>query len=201
MKKRARLKTVRRLGTPLPGLTRKPPGRPSDERPRPGRRRQAKSIFRIRLEEKQKVRFHYGITEGQLRTYMTRAFRQQGPTADNLFRMLERRLDNVVFRLGFAPTIRAARQLVSHGHVQVDGRRVDVPGQLVERGQTVAVGARARAMPGVQAAAASGPEVALPGFLSRDPADPFTGRMTGDVARADVPIVVDDAAVVEYYSR
>ncbi len=202
VRKRARLKTIRRLGTPLPGLTRKDPERSPAPGTRPARRRPVrKSIFRLRLEEKQKVRFHYGITEGQLQKYMERAFRQRGPTAENLFRMLERRLDNVVFRLGFTPTIRAARQLVTHGHVRVDGRRVDVPGQLIERGQEIAVAKRGREIPDVRAAVEKGPEVTLPGFLTRDAADPFTGRMTGEVSREDVPIVVDDAAIVEFYSR
>ena len=120
-----RLKILRRLGIPLPGLTRKDgerrPYPPGAHGQKPVRRK--KHDFRRQLEEKQKVRFHYGVTETQLRRALETATRLPGNTGDNLLALLERRLSNVVFRLGFAPTIPAARQLVSHGHVHLDGRR------------------------------------------------------------------------------
>jgi len=123
-----RLRVIRRLGVQLPGLTRKdgerrpyPPGQHGPT----GSKRRKTSMFRRLLEEKQKVRFNYGVTETQLRRYFAEAQRLPGKTGDNLLALLERRLDNTVFRLGFAPTIPAARQLVSHGHVRVNGKKVD----------------------------------------------------------------------------
>lgn len=205
----SRVKVVRRFGTPLPGLTRKEPGElaaPGARRPRggaPGARKRAtkKSDYGRRLDEKQKLRYHYGVTERQLRRYFDEARRRSGVTGHELLALLERRLDNIVFRLGFAPTIPAARQLVAHGHLTVDGRRVDVPSQLVEPGQTVAVAEKARKIPDVAASVESGPSVALPAYVSKDPADPFAGRLTGAPAREDVPFIVDDTAIVEFYAR
>lgn len=197
-----RLKAIRRLGTPLPGLTRKS----AEKRPHPpgqhglGKRRTTKSDYRRRLEEKQKLRFHYGITERQLQNYFAAAARARGVTGDVLLGMLERRLDNVVFRLGFAPTIPGARQLVTHGHVLVNGRRVDRAAAQVERGDEVAMAERGRGIPGVAASVENGPQVTLPGYLERG-ADGFTGRVTGDVSRQDIPFLVDDTAIVEFYAR
>lgn len=197
-----RLKVIRRLGTPLPGLTRKS----AEKRPHPpgqhglGRRRGTKTDYRRRLEEKQKLRFHYGITERQLRNYFEEAARRRGVTGEMLLGMLERRLDNVVFRLGFAPTIPAAKQLVTHGHVLVNGRRVDRVAAQVERGDEMAISPRGRNIPGVAQSVESGPQIALPGYLERG-ADPFTGRVTGDFSRQDVPFLVDETAIVEFYAR
>jgi small subunit ribosomal protein S4 len=197
-----RLKVIRRLGTPLPGLTRKS----AEKRPHPpgqhgvGKRRLTKTDYRRRLEEKQKLRFHYGITERQLRNYFEEAARKRGVTGEMLLSMLERRLDNVVFRLGFAPTIPSARQLVTHGHVLVNGRRVDRAAALVDRGDEIAVAERGRNIPGVAQSVESGPQITLPGYLERG-ADPFSGRVTGSVSRPDIPFLVDDTAIVEFYAR
>ncbi len=197
-----RLKAIRRLGTPLPGLTRKS----AEKRPHPpgqhgaGRRRTTKTDYRRRLEEKQKLRLHYGITERQLRNYFAEASRRRGITGEVLLGMLERRLDNAAFRLGFAPTIPAARQLVTHGHVLVNGRRVDRAGALVERGDEVALSPTAREIPGVVQSVENGPQVALPGYLEHS-TDKFTGRVTGEVSRQDVPFLVEETAIVEFYAR
>ncbi len=198
-----RLKTIRRLGTPLPGLTRKS----TDRAPHPpgahghSPRRQKKSDYRIRLEEKQKLRWNYGVSERQLRRYFEKAARAPGPTGENLLALLERRLDNVVFRLGFAPTVPAAGQLVSHGHIQLDGKRVDRAGHLVGQGQVVSISERGRKIEGVIVAVERGPEVRLPSYLQIDTDDPYAGRMTGPPVRADVPFIVDEAAIVEFYAR
>jgi small subunit ribosomal protein S4 len=198
-----RLRVVRRFGTPLPGLTRKEPewklyppgdhGRPS------GRRRE--SDYRVRLREKQKVRWNYGISERQLRRYFEWALGESGPTGENLLALLERRLDNVVFRLGFAPTIPAARQLVGHGHIRVNDRRVDRAGYLVGPMDRVSVSGRGRGIADVAAAVEKGPEIRIPSFLALEPDDPFSGRVTGRPARGDVPFLVDEAAIVEFYAR
>jgi small subunit ribosomal protein S4 len=200
---RPRLKILRRLGVQLPGLTRKDgerrPTSPGQHGPTGGRRK--KSLFRRRLEEKQKVRFNYGVTEGQMRRYMAAASGMPGITGHNFLALLERRLDNVIFRLGFAPTIPAARQLVSHGHVLVDGRRVDRPSFQVTSGMTVSLGPRSREVPGVLAAVERGPQVRLPSFLALDPDDRFTGRVLSLPQRHDVPFAVEDRSIVEHYAR
>lgn len=201
--RKPRLKTIRRLGTPLPGLTRKEPDwktYPPGQHGPTGRRRKA-STYKTRLEEKQKVRYNYGVSERQLRRYFDRALKEQGPTGENLLALLERRLDNVVFRLGLAPTIPAARQLVSHGHVRVNGRRLNRGSYLVEVGDTITVSDKARNNPAVMEAVKRGPEIRLPSFLALDPNDPFTGRVIGKPMRNDVSLQVDEAAIVEFYAR
>lgn len=200
---RPRLKIVRRLGVQLPGLTRKdaerrafPPGQHGQSQ---GRRR--KSDYRKRLEEKQKVRFQYGITEVQLRRVFNAASKEAGKTGDNMLARLERRLSSVVFRLGFAPTIPAARQLVSHGHVRVNGSRVNRPSYLVDSGDTISLAPSAQDIPMVVETVENGPLVKLPSFLALDPSEKYTGRVIGNPQRSDVPFVVDDSAIVEFYAR
>jgi small subunit ribosomal protein S4 len=200
---RPRLKIVRRLGVQLPGLTRKDgerrPTAPGQHGPTGGRRK--KSLFRRRLEEKQKVRFNYGVTEGQMRRYMAQANGMPGVTGHNFLALLERRLDNVIFRLGFAPTIPAARQLVSHGHVKVNGQRVDRPSYLVGSGMTITLGERAREFAAVLAAVERGPQVRLPSYLALDPDDRFSGRVLSLPQRHDVPFAVEESSIVEHYAR
>lgn len=200
-----RLRVIRRLGVQLPGLTRKDgerrPYAPGQHGPTGAKRRKT-SMFRRLLEEKQKVRFNYGVTETQLRRYFAEAQRLPGKTGDNLLGLLERRLDNVVFRLGFAPTIPAARQLVSHGHVRVNGKKVDRASFLVEVGETVGLPeGKIRERAGVLESVTRGPQVRIPGYLALDPDDKFTGRVIGTPARSDIPFVVNEAAIVEFYAR
>lgn len=198
-----RLRIVRRLGTPLPGLTSKdfernpaPPGQHGVSM-----KRRKTSLFRKRLEEKQKVRYHYGITESQLRRAYSIARTRPGRTGDVMLELLEARLDSVLFRLGYARTIPAARQLVSHGHVLVNGTKVDRCGYRVEVGETVTLSAKARENVHVQAQTEQGPRVNMPSWLVRDPSDAMQGRMIAPPTRATVPFIVDDAAIVEYYAR
>ncbi|HEX6533384.1 MAG TPA: 30S ribosomal protein S4 [Gemmatimonadaceae bacterium] len=198
-----RLKIVRRLGTPLPGLTRKS----SDRHPEPPgahgatARRRRPSAYRRRLEEKQKVRFNYGVTERQLRRYFERASAAPGRTGEELLALLERRLDNVVFRLGFAPTIPAARQLIAHGHIRVGSRRVDRPAYEVRVGELIALAESARQRPALRDAAERGAGAPTPSFLARDPADACAGRMIAAPTRADVSVLVREAMIVEFYAR
>ncbi|PSB61855.1 30S ribosomal protein S4, partial [Chroococcidiopsis cubana CCALA 043] len=132
-----RLRVVRRLGD-LPGLTRKnarrsyPPGQH-------GQARKKRSEYAIRLEEKQKLRFNYGLTEKQLLRYVRRARRVTGSTGQVLLQLLEMRLDNTVFRMGMAPTIPAARQLVNHGHVMVNGREVNIASYQCRPGEVIGI--------------------------------------------------------------
>jgi small subunit ribosomal protein S4 len=204
-KSRPRLKIIRRFGVQLPGLTRKsaekkpyPPG--AHGQAKTGRRKT--SEFRRLLEEKQKVRFNYGVSEGQLRRYMALARKMPGRTGDNLLAVLERRLDNVVFRMGFAPTIPAARQLVSHGNIRVNGKRVDRPSYLAESGDEVAVApGKTRERVSLQEAVEKGPQLRLPSYIAMDPADKFAGRIIGAPMRQDVPFPVNGQSLVEFYAR
>ena len=203
-KSRPRLKIIRRFGVQLPGLTRKsadkkpyPPGQHGQSKT--GRRKT--SEFRRLLEEKQKVRFNYGVTETQLRRYLGLARKMPGRTGDNLLGVLERRLDNVVFRLGYAPTIPGARQLVSHGNIRVNGKKVDRPGYLAESGDVVAVAPKARERAQLMADVERGPQLRLPTYLAIDPASKFEGRVIGSPMKGDVPFPVNSAALVEFYAR
>jgi small subunit ribosomal protein S4 len=198
-----RLKIIRRLGTPLPGLTPKssdrkqyPPGEHG-----PGRRRRRKTEYRERLEEKQKIRLNYGLKEKQLRNYFKRAKESRGPTGEALLELLERRLDSVVFRLGFARTIPAARQLIVHGHVRVNDRKVDSPGYEIGSGDEITLSEKARNNVHVKESVQSGPRVALPSNLKLDPDDPFVGRVVGSPVRDDVPVVIEESSIVEFYAR
>lgn len=202
--KTARLKIIRRLGTPLPGLTRKTPNDPravaAHARPASHARRKP-SAHRLRLEEKQKLRFNYGVSEAQMWRYLGAARRTPGAVGENLLLLLERRLDNAVFRLGMAPTIRAARQLVVHRHVEVNGRRLDRPGYLVDVGDIVALSAAARERTSHRAIAGQEPQLQLPSHLRRDPNAADGGRVVSMPARGDVPFPVREALVVAYYAR
>lgn len=131
-----RLKIIRRLKT-LPGLTSKRPKNRKDSMNRSSSRKI--SQYRIRLEEKQKLRFHYGLTERQLLKYVRIARRAKGSTGQVLLQLLEMRLDNILFRLGMAPTIPGARQLVNHGHVTVNGKKVDIPSYRVKPGDVISL--------------------------------------------------------------
>src|SRR5690606_12596228 len=119
---------MRALGTPLPGLSRKTPAEGRDYPPgQHGQKNRRRSDFALRLAEKQKLRFNYGLTEGQIRRLFREAKRAKAPTGEKLLELLERRLDNFVFRAGFAPSGVAARQLVRHRHVLLNGRSVNIP--------------------------------------------------------------------------
>jgi len=124
-----RLRITRRLGQEIPGLVQKTNTNGKEKQP-PGQHgalRRKNSQYSIRLQEKQKVRYHYGITESQMIRYVKKARRLKGSTGEIIMNLLEKRLDVSVYRLGYAPTIRAARQLVSHGHVRISGKKINIP--------------------------------------------------------------------------
>lgn len=193
-----RLRVVRRLGD-LPGLTRKsarkayPPGQHGQERKK-------KSEYGVRLEEKQKLRFNYGVTEKQLLRYVRKARRAAGSTGQVLLQFLEMRLDNTVFRLGMAPTIPAARQLVNHGHVTVNGRRVDVASYQCRPGDVIAVRDRDTSRQLVEQNLQYPGLAHLPSHLEFDKAK-LTGKVNGVVEREWVALQINELLVVEYYSR
>lgn len=200
-----RRRIVRRLGTPLHGLTR----HTADERPYPpgqhgpalaARRKRRTSDHAVRLIEKQKLRYHYGVSETQLRNYLRRAARRPGPTGENLLSALELRLDNVVFRLGLAPTIPSARQLVTHGHIRVNGRKVSYPAHALANGDRIEVRESSRPHPRIAEGRERGPELLIPSYLARDE-DGYGGRIIAAPLRADVPIEVTESRVIEFYAR
>lgn len=193
-----RLRVVRRLGE-LPGLTRKtarrsyPPGQH-------GQVRKKRSEYAIRLEEKQKLRFNYGITEKQLLRYVRKARRATGSTGQSLLQMLEMRLDNTVFRLGMAGTIPAARQLVNHGHVMVNGRVVNIASYQCRPGDVISVTARERSKRLVEQNLEYPGLANLPSHLEFDKKT-LTGKVNSVVEREWVALQINELLVVEFYSR
>ncbi len=193
-----RLRIIRRLGD-LPGLTRKsarrayPPGQH-------GQNRKKRSEYAVRLEEKQKLRMNYGLTEKQMLRYVRRARRVTGSTGQILLQLLEMRLDNTVFRLGMAPTIPAARQLVNHGHVTVNGRVVDIASYQCRPGETVGVKDRDASRKLVEANLQYPGLANLPSHLEFDK-NKMVGKVNSLVEREWVALQVNELLVVEYYSR
>ncbi len=164
-----------------------------------GQRRAKLSEFANLLKEKQKLRFSYGnILEKQFRRYYARAVRKKGPTGEILLQLLETRLDNLVYRMGFAPTILAARQLVNHGHVLVNGFKVDIPSYQVQSGDIVSIHTKARNMPLVQEAMKNWVD-SLP-YIKREK-DSFEAQLGEIPARDLIPINVNERMIVEFYSR
>ena len=193
-----RLRVVRRLGV-LPGLTRKDPKRayPPGQH---GQGRRKRSEYAIRLEEKQKLRFNYGVTEKQLLRYVKKARRVTGSTGQVLLQLLEMRLDNTVFRLGMAPTIPAARQVVNHGHITVNGVKTNIGSYRLKPGDVVQVREKSRNMALVLEALGS-PERDLPEYIEVDPkAMTATFVRMPELSDVPYPVQMDPAQVVEYYS-
>jgi small subunit ribosomal protein S4 len=186
------------LETPLPGLTSSPV--PSSSRLNSQSIRKDKSEYRIRLEEKQKLRFHYGITERQLLRYVRIARRAKGSTGQVLLQLLEMRLDNTIFRLGMAPTIPAARQLVNHGHVMVNDRVVDIPSYRCKPQDVIFIRDRARSRALVEKSFSTLKQSKLPSHLRLNP-QTFKASVNQLVNRKSVGIKVNELLVVEYYSR
>jgi len=189
----------RRVGAPLCGR----PNCPANKRPYPtgqhGRGRKRISEYQVRLLEKQKLRAIYGVGERQMRVYYDRASRKRGVTGEELLRQLETRLDTAVLRLGFALTTRQARQLVSHGHVLVDDRRLDVPSAQVKPGQTISVSAKARSFISVREALEITPDP--PPYLYRNK-DEVSGTLSRMPERDEIPLAVEieERLVIEHYS-
>jgi len=163
-------------------------------------RRRRVSDYSRQLREKQKTRRIYGVTERQFRRYYRQAVQQRGLTGENLLAMLERRLDNVIYRLGYADSRAQARMLVTHGHFNVNGRRTDIPSMLVKPGDEIAVrdGSRKRTFFKELPAMAEGKTV--PAWLERD-LNGLSGRVLKMPTRQDVDASLNETLIVEYYSR
>lgn len=195
-----RVKICRSLGVELPGLTRKKITRNTPPGMHGATKKTKSSDYKIRLKEKQKLRYHFGILEGQLKIYMTEAVRRKGPTGNNLITLLESRLDNIVWRLGFAPTIPAARQMVVHGHILVNGKRVDRPSYQVKVNSDIAICDKIRKKDWVIARLAEGTSRSIPGYLQNDLAE-ASGKVIQAPLVTDLPLDVDLQQVVEFYSQ
>lgn len=194
-----RVKVMRALGLDLPGLSRKtierrpyPPGPHTNQRRR-------ESVYGLQLKEKQRLRYNYGLSERQLRRLVKQSRRAQTETGLKLLELLERRLDNVVFRAGLAPTIPAARQLVNHGHILLDGRKANIASICVSVGQVVTPRPRERTKKLIAETLAQ-PSLARPDWLSCDAATGET-KITALPTADSVPFPINVQLVVEYYAR
>nr|YP_009141336.1 ribosomal protein S4 [Lathyrus inconspicuus]AIL55862.1 ribosomal protein S4 [Lathyrus inconspicuus] len=192
-----RFKKIRRLGA-LPGLTRKelPVRRVRSEQSLSSK----KSQYRIRLEEKQKLRFHYGLTERQLLKYVRIAGKAKGSTGQVLLQLLEMRLDNILFRLGMAATIPQARQLVNHRHVLVNGRIVDIPSYRCKPEDIITAKDEQKSRTLIQNSLESAPRKQLPTHLTLHPVQ-YKGLVNQIINRRWVGLKINELLVVEYYSR
>ena len=194
-----RVKVMRQLGTELPGLSAKK----IERRPYPpgqhGQGRKKHTEFALRLREKQKIRMNYGVTERQLRGYMLEARTSKGTTGFKLIEFLERRLDNVVFRAGFARTIPGARQLVNHGHVMVDGKRVDIASYRLNKGQVVSIRDKSKELALIAAAAPIADNFQTPWLEVDRPKLSASVSVLPDETSILFPVNVQ--LVVEYYTQ
>jgi small subunit ribosomal protein S4 len=195
---------MRRFGValaPSPKYSRILEKRPNPPGQHGGRKRRGSKIgeYGSRLTEKQKLRAFYGIAERQMRRYVAEAMRRQGPTGSNLLQLLEQRLDNIVYRLGFAPTIWAARQVVGHGHVLVNGKRVDIPSYEVRVGDRIQIAEKFQRSRQMAVWSERG-GILPPAYLEVD-RNTMTGTLVRLPQRDEIPVPIEDRLIVEFYSR
>jgi small subunit ribosomal protein S4 len=196
-----RTRIIRRLGTELPGLTTKTATR----RPYapgmhgPGKRVGKVSEYGLRLKEKQKLRYHYGMSERGMRLVFAKAKRMPGDTGRNMLVLLESRLDNLVWRAGLTRTIPAARQLITHGNLDLNGRRAKSPGQRVVAGETFQVRERARNREAVRVTV-NAPLLERPSNLKAD-LDTLAFTLEALPAPEQVPFPIDIQKVIEYFAK
>ena len=158
--------------------------------------RRKKSEYGLQLDEKQKVRFIYGVMEKQFHKYYVMATKKDGITGELLLQILESRLDNVVYRLGFAKTRKQARQMVNHGHINVNGKKVNIPSYLVNVGDVITV----KENSGIKKLIVANNDVVVPGWLEADK-DNFTGKVINLATKSDIDYAVKESLIVEYYSK
>lgn len=165
-----------------------------------GQGRRKRSDYGEQLREKQKVRRMYGILERQFRSYYKKAAAMKGVTGENLLSLLERRLDNAVYRLGFASTRAEGRQLVLHRHFTVNGRKVNIPSYLLRPGDVISVGERSRKVPGITEALAGVERRGMPSWLELDK-DKFQGIFRALPVREELTLPIREQLIVELYSK
>ena len=164
------------------------------------KRRRKESEYAMQLRENQKAKFIYGVLEKQFRGYFKRAKSMEGQTGENLMTILETRLDNVVFRLGFARTRKEARQMVTHGHICVNGRRVDIPSFRVRPGELVSVAPKAKELLVVKSALVSNERVQVPAWLEID-IEKLQGSVLSLPTRDQIDLDINEQLIVELYSK
>ena len=166
----------------------------------PKRTNRKVSEYGLQLKEKQKAKFIYGVMEKQFRGYYDKAKKMQGVTGENLLKLLERRIDNVVFRLGIASTRRQARQIVRHGHILVNGKRLDIPSALVYEGDVVSISEKSRSNAFFKGLAENYSALSVPAWLEAD-ASNLSGKVTRYPNREEIDVPVSEQAIVELYSK
>ena len=166
----------------------------------PKRRRRQESEYGMQLREKQKAKFIYGVLEKQFRGYYDKAKKIEGVTGDNLLALLETRLDNAVFRLGIARTRKEARQTVRHGHITVNGHRVDIPSYQVKAGDVIAVAPKAKDLLPIKEALISSEHMAVPAWLEVD-IEKLQGTVLQVPVRDQIDLEIDAQLIVELYSK
>ncbi|MCD8390740.1 MAG: 30S ribosomal protein S4 [Firmicutes bacterium] len=166
--------------------------------PKQSRRKQ--SEYGLQLNEKQKVKFIYGVLEKQFRKYYVMATKRQGITGEMLLQILESRLDNVVYRLGLANTRREARQIVNHGHITVNGKKVDIPSYLVSAGDVISVKEKSRSSVRIKEIVETNEKRLIPSWLEMD-RENFTGKVVTLANRDDIDYDVEEHLIVELYSK
>lgn len=162
--------------------------------------RRKQSEYALQLNEKQKLKFIYGVLEKQFYKYYTMATKTNGITGEVLLQLLERRLDNVVFRLGYASTRREARQLIGHGHFTVNGAKVDIPSYLVKPGEVIAIREKSRSSVKFKTLMEANEKWLVPKWLSKDAAN-FSGTVVAMPERSDIDFEVAEHLIVELYSK
>lgn len=191
-------KLSRRLGLSLSGTGKELAKRPYAPGQHGPTQRKKLSEYGLQLQEKQKLRHMYGVNERQFRRIFDDAGKMTGIHGENFMTLLESRLDNLVYRMGLARTRRAARQLVNHGHIVVDGGRVDIPSYRVKPGQTISVREKSRNLDVIKEALEGNDFV--PAYVTFD-ADSLQGTYTRLPERAELPAEITEALIVEFYSR
>lgn len=170
----------------------------SRKNPKQGRKKQ--SEYGLQLNEKQKVKFIYGVLEKQFRKYYVMATKRQGITGEMLLQILESRLDNVVYRLGLANTRREARQIVVHGHITVNGNKVDIPSYLVKPGDVISVKEKSRNSVRIKEIVETNSSRVVPKWLDMN-RETFTGKVLNLADRSDIDYEVEEHLIVELYSK
>ncbi|MBO4439916.1 MAG: 30S ribosomal protein S4 [Spirochaetaceae bacterium] len=158
------------------------------------------SEYGLQLKEKQKVKFIYGIMEKQFHRYYVMATKKHGVAGEMLLQLLESRIDNVIFRMGFSKTRDEARQMVSHGHILVNGKKVDIPSYLVKVGDVISIKEKSKSLSGIKLILAKNGDRAVPGWLEVD-RDNYTGKVVALATKADIDYSVQENLIVEFYSR
>ena len=166
--------------------------------PKPGRRKQ--SEYAVQLNEKQKAKFIYGVLEKQFRHYYEEASKTRGVTGETLLQLLERRLDNVVYRLGFANTRREARQMVNHGHITVNGKRVDIPSYQVSPGEVISIREKSRGSEHVKQILEKNAATMIPKWLELN-RETLQGKVVALSERSDIDFDINETLIIELYSK